>query len=74
MPAAYPEEFRRRAVDLVRESDESVSAVARRLGISSSGLWNSPGLGKGPNVSGLWVFSARWFFIQEQWLGCVGWA
>ena len=38
MPAAYPEEFRRRAVDLVRESDESVSAVARRLGISVSGL------------------------------------
>ena len=38
MPAAYPEEFRRRAVDLVRESDESVSAVARRLGISGSGL------------------------------------
>ena len=38
MPVAYPEEFRRRAVDLVRESDESLSAVARRLGISSSGL------------------------------------
>ena len=38
MPAAYLEEFRRRAVDLVRESDESVSAVARRLGISGSGL------------------------------------
>ena len=38
MPAAYPEEFRRRAVDLVRESEESVSAVARRLGISGSGL------------------------------------
>ena len=38
MPAAYPEEFRRRAVDLVRESEESVSAVARRLGTSSSGL------------------------------------
>ena len=38
MPAAYPEEFRRRAVDLVRTSDESVSAVARRLGISGSGL------------------------------------
>ncbi len=38
MPAAYPEEFRRRAVDLVRESDESLSAVARRLGISVSGL------------------------------------
>lgn len=38
MPAAYPEEFRRRAVDLVRESEESVSAVALRLGISNSGL------------------------------------
>ena len=34
MPAAYPEEFRRRAVDLVRASNESLSAVARRLGIS----------------------------------------
>ena len=38
MPVAYLEGFRRRAVDLVRESDESVSAVARRLGISTSGL------------------------------------
>ena len=38
MPAAYPEEFRRRAVDLVRESEESLAAVARRLGVSSSGL------------------------------------
>ena len=32
MPAPYPEEFRRRAVDLVHESGESVSAVPRRLG------------------------------------------
>ncbi len=38
MPAAYPEEFRRRAVDLARESDESLSVVARRIGISISGL------------------------------------
>ena len=38
MPAPYPEEFRRRAVDLVRESDESVVAISRRLGISVSGL------------------------------------
>ena len=38
MPAAYPEEFRRRAVDLVRESDESLSVVARRIGVSVSGL------------------------------------
>ncbi len=38
MPAVYPEEFYRRAVDLVRGSDESVAAVARRLGISVSGL------------------------------------
>ncbi len=38
MPAAYPEEFRRSVVDLVRESEESVSAVARRLvlGISNN--------------------------------------
>ncbi len=32
------EEFRRRAVDLVRESEESVAAVARQLGISVSSL------------------------------------
>ncbi len=38
MHAPYPEEFRRRAVDLVRESDESVAAISRRLGISVSGL------------------------------------
>ncbi len=38
MPAPYPEEFRCRAVDLVRQSDESVAAIARRLGIAVSGL------------------------------------
>ena len=38
MPAPYPEEFRRRAVDSVRANDESVSAVAGQLGIPVSGL------------------------------------
>jgi transposase len=38
MPAAKPAEFRRRAVELARESDEPVAQVAKDLGISESGL------------------------------------
>ena len=37
MPAAKPEEFRRRALDLVRQG-ERPAQVARDLGISESGL------------------------------------
>ncbi|MBW3579004.1 MAG: transposase [Actinobacteria bacterium] len=38
MPAPYPEEFRRRAINLVREEGRPVAQVARELGISESGL------------------------------------
>lgn len=38
MPAPYPEEFRRRAMSLVREDGRSVIQVARELGIAESGL------------------------------------
>ena len=38
MPAPYPEEFRRRAVEMARASDRPVSQVAADLGISESGL------------------------------------
>ena len=37
MPAAYPEEFRRRAVQAVRDG-EPVGQVAARLNIAESGL------------------------------------
>jgi transposase-like protein len=37
MPA-YPEEFRRRAVDLVRSGDKTVPQLAASLGISASCL------------------------------------
>lgn len=40
MPAPFPPEFKRRAVELTRESDKSVSQVARELGVSASGLRN----------------------------------
>lgn len=43
MPAAYPEEFRRRAMSLVREDGRSVIQVARELGIAESGLRRSQG-------------------------------
>ncbi len=38
MPAAMPEEFRRRAVELARSGQKPVAEVARDLGISESGL------------------------------------
>lgn len=38
MPAPYPEEFRRRAISLVREEGRPVAQVARELGIAESGL------------------------------------
>ena len=38
MPAAKPEEFRRRAVELARSGDEPVAEIAKDLGTSESGL------------------------------------
>jgi Transposase. len=38
MPAAKPEEFRRRAVELARLGDKPVAEIAKDLGISESGL------------------------------------
>ena len=38
MPAPYPEEFRQRAVSLVRDEGRPVAQVARELGIAESGL------------------------------------
>lgn len=40
MPAPYPPEFRRRAVDLAREGSTPVAQVAKDLGISESCLRN----------------------------------
>ena len=37
MPAPYPEEFKQRAMQMVRDG-ESVIAVAKKLGIAESGL------------------------------------
>ncbi|MFA9433027.1 IS3 family transposase [Egicoccus sp. AB-alg2] len=38
MPAPYPEEFKQRAIALVREEGHPVARVARELGIAESGL------------------------------------
>ena len=38
MPAAYPEEFRRRAVSLVVDEGVPAARVAKDLGIAESGL------------------------------------
>lgn len=38
MPAAKPEGFRRRAVELARLGDKPVAEIAKDLGISESGL------------------------------------
>ncbi|MFG2000927.1 transposase [Spirillospora sp. NPDC048911] len=40
MPVPHPPEFRRRAVELARTGDKSVSALAKSLGISQSCLSN----------------------------------
>jgi len=40
MPSPHPPEFRRRAVELVRTGDKSISALAKSLGISQSCLSN----------------------------------
>jgi transposase len=38
MPAAKPEEFRRRAVELARLGEKPVAEIAKDLGVSESGL------------------------------------
>ncbi len=38
MPAARPEEFRRRAVELARLGEKPVAQIAKDLGVSESGL------------------------------------
>lgn len=38
MPAPYPEEFKQRAMSLVREEGHPIAQVARELGIAESGL------------------------------------
>jgi transposase len=40
MPAPFAPEFKRRAVQMARESDRSVTRVARELGVSASALRN----------------------------------
>jgi transposase-like protein len=38
MPRAYPEEFRRRAVELVRQHERPVTRIAAELGVAQSAL------------------------------------
>lgn len=38
MPAAHPEEFRRRAVELARLREKLIAAIAKDIGISESCL------------------------------------
>jgi transposase len=38
MPAAYPAEFKRRAIELASQPDARIAEVARDLGIAESGL------------------------------------
>ena len=38
MPAPYPPEFRRRAVELARERAKPLAQLARELGVAESGL------------------------------------
>ena len=38
MSAPYPEEFRRRAVELARLREKPIAQIARELGVAESGL------------------------------------
>ena len=38
MPAPYPTEFKRRAVELVRHGDKPIAQLAKELGVAESGL------------------------------------
>ena len=38
MPAPYPPEFKRRAVELARQGDKPIAQLARELGVAESGL------------------------------------
>ena len=38
MPAPYPPEFNRRAVELARQGDKPIAQLARELGVAESGL------------------------------------
>ncbi len=38
MPGPYPEEFRRRAVELARLREKPIGQIARELGVAESGL------------------------------------
>ena len=40
MPAPHPPEFRRRAVEMARQSDKPISSIAKDLSISESCLLN----------------------------------
>jgi transposase len=40
VPAPHPPEFRRRAVELARQGDQSINALAKQLSISQSCLRN----------------------------------
>ena len=38
MPAPYPPEFKRRAVELARQGDKPIAQLSRELGVAESGL------------------------------------
>jgi len=38
MPAPYPPEFRRRAVELARRREKPIAQIAKELGVAESGL------------------------------------
>jgi len=38
MPAPYPPEFKRRAVELARQGDKPIAQLAMELGVAESGL------------------------------------
>jgi transposase len=61
MPAPYPEEFRRRAVELATKEDAKVAEVARDLGIAESGLrrWIAQDAVDGGRAEGLTTAEKR---------------
>ncbi len=69
MPAAKPEEFRRRAVELARLGAKPVAQIARDLGVSESGLRRWMAQSDVDEGCVAWVLVAPWLHKRASNLG-----
>ena len=69
MPRAYPEEFRRRAIELARQHDKPITQIAADLGVAQSA--SSLARVFGPALAGL-AYGSKLGMRSPFTLGCVG--